>query len=139
MDTFELNYFSPWLKGHMDDWKNLVECSDVKFYKKNTIIFCMGEINNCAYIVKSGRVGMNTYSEEGDEITIAIMENGTLFGEFSLLDNKPNICTAITIKNTEIYRISRSSLIGILSANPHPVSYTHLAPGSPGLARGEAR
>lgn len=118
MDMFELNYFSPWLKGNMDNWKQLIECSDVKAFKRNAVIFYMGEVSDYAYIVKSGRVGLNTYSEDGDELTIAILESNALFGEFSILDNKPNICTAIAIKNSEVYRISRSNLIATLSANP---------------------
>lgn len=118
MDVFDLKYFSPWLKGNIDDWRNLIDYGTITVFKKNSVIFYMGDVNNYAYILKDGRVGLNTYSEDGDEITIAIIESGAMFGELSLLDNEPNICTAIAIRDTEVYRISKPDLISVLSTDP---------------------
>ncbi|MDR2097560.1 MAG: cyclic nucleotide-binding domain-containing protein, partial [Spirochaetaceae bacterium] len=57
-------------------------------YNKNKIIFADGEQGKSLYIIQSGTVKI-TKILDGNEIILAILKHGDIFGEMALLENKP--------------------------------------------------
>jgi CRP-like cAMP-binding protein len=63
-------------------------------YKKNKIIFADGEPGQSLYIIQKGTVKI-TKILNGNEIILAILKHGDIFGEMALLEDKPRSASAI--------------------------------------------
>lgn len=66
----------------------------LRIYNKNKIIFADGEIGQSLYIIQKGTVKI-TKILNGNEIILAILKRGDIFGEMALLENKPRSAAAI--------------------------------------------
>lgn len=108
---------SPWLIMDFKNWKNLIEVSEVKTYQRRTVVYQQSDQPAYVYLVKSGRVVLESYSMNGKKRSIYIADKGTCFGELSCLDQLPNYCTAITNVKTELYLISKSRFIQEIHQN----------------------
>ncbi len=54
----------------------------------------MGEPGESIYIVKSGKVELSIKDTAGQKILLSIVEESSLFGKVSMLDEKPRLATA---------------------------------------------
>ena len=68
-------------------------------------------------VVLSGRVRIGAMSEEGKEITIAILGQGELLGELSLIDGQPRSADAIALEECVVLRVERAHFLGLLRGN----------------------
>jgi CRP/FNR family cyclic AMP-dependent transcriptional regulator len=96
---------SPWIKINLEVWDTVLKPEFLTKIPKNTFIFEQQEVTNSIYIVKSGRVMLKVYSNEGDEKIIMFAEKGGIFGELCLCDYGLQPYSAITIVDCEIYKI----------------------------------
>jgi len=92
-----------------------------KFYEKTflegEIIFKEGEVGEEIYLIEEGEVEI--FKEfEGKEKTIAILKEGEVFGEMSVLDGKPRSASARALKDTVLRIMNRESLIEYIKQNP---------------------
>ncbi len=77
-------------------------------FKKNSIIFKEGAPGQKTYIIKEGKVRI--LKKEGSKyLELAILGNGSVFGEMSLLDDKPRSATAQAIEDTVVIEIDKTS------------------------------
>jgi CRP-like cAMP-binding protein len=67
-------------------------------YNKNKIIFANGEPGQSLYIIQKGSVKI-TKILNSNEIILAILKHGDIFGEMALLENKPRSASAIAQEN----------------------------------------
>ncbi len=112
------NYMSPWLSMDTEDWKSLTSRSEVRTYPKNSVIYHQGLITSFVYLVKEGRVRLDTYGRHGKKRSVYIADEGTCFGELSCLDGLPNYCTATTNTKTSLYLIPKELFIEEIPKNP---------------------
>ncbi|HOJ49973.1 MAG TPA: cyclic nucleotide-binding domain-containing protein [Spirochaetota bacterium] len=63
-------------------------------YKPDTFIFCEHEPGNELHIIQQGKVKI-TKILGGREVLLAVLKNGDIFGEMSILENKPRSASAI--------------------------------------------
>jgi CRP-like cAMP-binding protein len=76
-------------------------------YAKDKIIFAEYEIGDSLYIIQEGTVKI-TKIMEGNEIILAILKRGEIFGEMALLENKPRSASAIAQEDkTVLMEVSR--------------------------------
>jgi CRP/FNR family cyclic AMP-dependent transcriptional regulator len=66
------------------------------------VVFIKGDVGDCAYVVKSGRVEIR---ESGR--VIEVMEPGELFGEMALIDSEPRSASAVAVERTELVVIDQ--------------------------------
>lgn len=59
------------------------------------------------------------HSEDGVEKTLAILKDGSLFGEAAFFDKLPRTSSAKTLEKSEIIAISQNALIEIFSVQPN--------------------
>jgi len=109
---------SPWLTMDLESWENLIKVSEVKTYPSGSVIYLQSEQPDFIYLVKEGRVVLETYSMSGKKRSIYIADSGTCFGELSCFDQLPNFCTATTNVKTQLYLISKPRLIQEIYQNP---------------------
>ncbi|MDY6969825.1 MAG: cyclic nucleotide-binding domain-containing protein [Spirochaetota bacterium] len=85
-------------------------------YKDNTMVFCENEPGNDLFIIQSGKVKITKIVDE--EILLAVLNPGDIFGEMSLLDNRPRSASAITYGDVTLLAINRANFEGMVSSQP---------------------
>ncbi len=98
----------------IDDSKNAETLQ--RSFKDNTMIFCENEPGNELYIIQSGKVKITKIVDE--EVMLAVLKPGDIFGEMALLDNKPRSASAITFGDTTLLAINKSNFEGMVQAQP---------------------
>jgi len=63
-------------------------------YPQDTMIFSEAQSGQDMYIIQSGEVAISKIVD-GNEVTLAILHKGDMFGEMALLENKPRSASAI--------------------------------------------
>jgi CRP-like cAMP-binding protein len=75
----------------------------------DTVIFTEFELSNCFFIIKKGRVKITKLMHD-KEILLAILGDGDIFGEMSILNDKPRNATAVTIDATDLMIIDKKGI-----------------------------
>ncbi len=74
-----------------------------------SVIFTEFELSNDFFIIKKGKVKI-TKLKHDREMLIAILDEGDIFGEMSILNDKPRNATATTDEETELMVIKKESI-----------------------------
>ncbi len=85
-------------------------------YPDNTMIFSEYEPGNELYIIQSGKVKITKIVDQ--EVLLAVLKAGDIFGEMALLDNKPRSASAITFGVVSVLAINKSNFEGMVQAQP---------------------
>jgi len=64
-----------------------------KFYRAGDFIFTEGDPGDMAYIVETGKIAISK-TVEGEQVEIATMSGGELFGEMAILDGSKRMANA---------------------------------------------
>ena len=90
-----------------------------KTYQKDAVVFRQGDAGNCMYCLEYGKAGVYSNYGKPDEVKLAELESGALFGEMSLLDNEPRSATVVVLENdTVISEISESTFRDYFDKSP---------------------
>jgi CRP/FNR family transcriptional regulator, cyclic AMP receptor protein len=87
-------------------------------HRPQATIFQKGDPGGSMMAVVRGRVKICTYSPDGRELVLNIIDRGGLFGEIALLDGQPRSADAVAIEDTELLVLDRNRLMPFLNANP---------------------
>lgn len=98
--------------------EHLARYSKIKQIAARKVICQRGEQGSQMFIIVSGRVSMNTDSEEGKELTFGILGPGDIFGEIALLDGGERTATVKTIEATEVLMLERRDFLPFLEKFP---------------------
>jgi CRP-like cAMP-binding protein len=114
-----LNEFDscPWVDFKDYDWSCLINNQLTITFKKNEIIYHQQDISDFVYLVHKGRVCLYTLSDLGEEKSFFIAEAGCIFGEISVIDNRPNTCYAMAVTDTHVYKIPKNTFLKELTYN----------------------
>jgi CRP/FNR family transcriptional regulator len=88
-----------------------------RFYKEEDMIFCENEPGRELYIIQSGRVKI-TKMVDGQEVMLAVLQTGDIFGEMALLDNKPRSASAIVAEDAQMLAINKANFETMVKAQP---------------------
>ncbi len=87
-----------------------------KTFKDNTMLFCENEPGDELFIIQSGKVKITKILDQ--EILLAVLSPGDIFGEMALLDNKPRSASAISFGDVAVLGINRSNFEKMVQAQP---------------------
>jgi CRP/FNR family cyclic AMP-dependent transcriptional regulator len=87
-------------------------------YEANTVILWMDETGDKFYVIEQGQVRISSINKDGRETTLGVQDEGTFFGELSLLDGGPHTATVRTITETTLLTINRSTFYNYLDNHP---------------------
>jgi len=90
-------------------------------YEDNQIIFLEHEPGNELYIIQDGKVKI-TKLVGNNEVLLAVLKKGDIFGEMALLDNKPRSASAIAYGPTKLMAINRANFEPTVQAHPEIAS-----------------
>lgn len=87
-------------------------------YKPKDIVFGEGDLGDAIYLLKTGHVRLYRLTEDGKEITLAILGPGDVFGELALFEETRRTTFAETIDDSHICAASVDDFARLMSHRP---------------------
>ena len=87
-------------------------------YRKGQKIFQKGDRGDALYIVLKGEVRIFRESMEGRPMILAFLHPGDVFGEMSLVEDRPRSATAVAETETEVLALFRDRYLNLLKRFP---------------------
>ncbi|SEH08925.1 type VI secretion system baseplate subunit TssG [Candidatus Venteria ishoeyi] len=84
----------------------------------HTVVIQQGEQSHSLFLIRSGSVQVVRKTVEGQEKTLANLQAGDFFGEFSLLTDKPRMATVITTADTKLLELDKADVEWIIEKYP---------------------
>ena len=103
---------------HEHDRLELANVVDAIKLNAGETLFNAGEPGESLFIVRSGSIELYIKDTAGQKIVLTIAEEGSLFGELSLLDSGPRTATAIALNDTELLVLDRGDLLLLFQKRP---------------------
>jgi CRP-like cAMP-binding protein len=86
---------------------------------KKQILYSQGDASDAVFYIHGGKVKLTVVSEQGREAVIAILEQGSFFGESCLTIGQPvRTETATALEASSIVRIDKGAMIRVLHKEP---------------------
>ena len=90
-------------------------------YPKDTMIFSEAQSGSDMFIIQRGEVSI-TKVVNGNEVTLAVLKKGDMFGEMALIENKPRSANAIAHSDCTLMVINRSNFNQMVATQPQLVA-----------------
>ncbi len=103
---------------HDDDRIELAKVVDSLRLQTGEILFQAGEPGESLFIVRSGSIELYIKDTAGQKIVLTVAEEGTVFGELSLLDSGPRTATALALTEAELLVLDREDLLLLFQKRP---------------------
>jgi len=117
--------FHSWAFGDLIDSLKTLDFFSNRFQRlilaADEVVFKQGDGHGEAYIVDIGAIRISKGGESGEELTLATLGHGQLFGELSLIDTQPRSAQATTLTTTELIALDREDFFSELEAQPHRI------------------
>lgn len=91
-------------------------------YKRGDVILQEGSIGNSAYLIHGGRVEISKRHLE-TRVVLKILGKGEIFGEMSLIDEKPRSGTATALEDCILEEITAEGISEMLQNVPPPIRF----------------
>jgi MFS transporter, NNP family, nitrate/nitrite transporter len=113
--------------GHVPLFSNLppeelVHLAEIGRYisaKGGHAVFLEGDPGDTAYVILDGAVDIRRVGTDGaDDVVIATLGKGEVFGELALIDGQPRSASAVARDDCELFIIERDEFIRVLSGTP---------------------
>jgi CRP-like cAMP-binding protein len=98
--------------------KPIAAVAVVARHPAHATIFQKGDASASLMAVVRGKVKICTYSADGKELVLNIIDRGGVFGEIAVLDGRPRTADAVTLEETDLLVLERNKLMPILTAHP---------------------
>lgn len=97
--------------------KDFIARGEVKSWPAGTQLITEGDRGDAVYFLLSGKAKVTLYGEEGREIVLSILKEGDMFGEMSIIDDKPRSANVEAVKEIECLVINKAAFIEYLSTH----------------------
>ncbi len=87
-------------------------------YPKQSTIVEEGLAGDYMYVIREGRVKVVKSSDDGREKIMDFLEEGSFFGEMSLLDQQPRSASVETLEPVRLLALSRADFLDVLRRSP---------------------
>jgi CRP-like cAMP-binding protein len=108
---------------YLDD---LLEVGELRSWAGGSQVICEGDCGEAVYFIVSGRAKVTLYSEQGREIVLSVLKRGDMFGEMSIMDEKPRSANVETVKDLSCLVVKKDAFLKYLSVH-HRVYRTMFA------------
>ena len=86
-------------------------------YNKNTMIFAEGEPGNELFIIQKGSVKICKIVDN-NEVLLAVLKAGDIFGEMALLEDKPRFASAVAYEDMSVMAVNKANFQMMSSSQP---------------------
>jgi uncharacterized membrane protein len=101
-----------------DELNELAAVIDSEELDSEETLFNAGDSGESLYIVKSGAIELFIKDNSGQKIVLKIAEESDIFGEISMLDNRPRSASAVALEPTELFSLDRDDLLLLFQKKP---------------------
>jgi len=90
-------------------------------YKKDTMLFCEGEPGDELFIIQKGSVKISKVIGD-NEVLLAVLKVGDIFGEMALLEGKPRAASASAYDECEVVVVNRANFEQMIKTQPQLIA-----------------
>ena len=90
-------------------------------YPKNTMIFSEVMPGKELYIIQKGSVKITKIVND-TEVLLAVLKAGDIFGEMSLIENKPRSASAIAYEDTQLLAVNKENFARMVKSQPQIIT-----------------
>lgn len=101
-----------------DELNELAAVIDEKTLAAGETLFYTGDLGESMYIVNRGEVELFIKDTTGQKIVLKVAKENDIFGEISMLDNRPRSATARALTETELFVLDRDDLLFLFQKKP---------------------
>lgn len=92
-----------------------------RVYPKETMIFSEGQPGEEMYIIQKGAVKI-TKIVDNNEVLLAVLKQGDMFGEMALLEAKPRSASAISFEDCQLLAVNKENFERMVATQPQVVT-----------------
>jgi CRP-like cAMP-binding protein len=92
----------------------------VQKYPKGNLLFAEGESGHNLYIIQSGSVKI-TKIVNNQEVVLAVLNKGDIFGEMAMLEDKPRAATAEIYEDSTLMAVNQANFTELINIQPDMV------------------
>lgn len=89
----------------------------MRSYPKDTMVICEGEDGSEAFIIQKGSIKITKIVND-NEIQLALLKAGDIFGEMALLNNQPRSASAIANDDTQMMVVTKANFVKMVNEQP---------------------
>lgn len=90
-------------------------------YPQDTMIFSESQTGADMFIIQQGEVTISKVVN-GNEVTLAVLKKGDMFGEMALLENKPRSASAIAHSDCVLMVVNRANFNQMVASQPQLIA-----------------
>ncbi|MCH8206530.1 MAG: Crp/Fnr family transcriptional regulator [Chloroflexi bacterium] len=98
--------------------ERLLETSPMQTVPSGTLLYSPQDGPDMLFLLKSGRVELYRESPDGRRLTLVIVDEGTIFGEVSLVDHGLRGTGAVTIKDSVMCALDTDDVRSLMLRHP---------------------
>ena len=87
-------------------------------FDKGQLIILAEETGDTLFIIRGGQVKVSLIHEDGKEFILSLLGQGEVFGELSLLDDRPRSANVTAMVETELLMLRRSDFLDLVGRVP---------------------
>jgi CRP-like cAMP-binding protein len=92
-----------------------------RFYPKDTMVFSEGMPGSELYILQKGSVKI-TKIVDNNEVLLAVLKAGDIFGEMAILENKPRSASAVAFEDAYLFAVNKANFERMVKTQPQIVT-----------------
>jgi CRP-like cAMP-binding protein len=92
-----------------------------RFYARDTMIFSEAESGDELYLIRKGAVKI-VKIVENQEVLLAVLKEGDIFGEMALLESKPRSASAVAYEDCEVLAVNRINFERMVGTQPQIIA-----------------
>ncbi|MDR0457366.1 MAG: cyclic nucleotide-binding domain-containing protein [Treponema sp.] len=92
-----------------------------RIYPADCLLFAEGEPGDELYVIQEGSVKISKIVNN-QEVVLAVLRKGDIFGEMALLEDKPRAATAEIVENCTVFAVNRANFTGLIKTSPELVA-----------------
>ena len=100
------------------DFRPLEKMARIRKIKRSQTVYLPGDPANAVYLLKNGRIKVSRITEDGKELTLAILGPGEVFGELEVLEETPRDTLAEALDEALLFVFDRKDFDQILRESP---------------------
>lgn len=96
----------------------LAELTFSRSFDKGQFIILAEEPGDSLFIIREGQVKVSLIHEDGKEFILSLLGSGEVFGELSLLDDRPRSANVTAMVKTELLMLRRTDFLNLVEQVP---------------------
>ena len=90
-------------------------------YAKDTMLFSEGEPGNELFIIQQVSVKLSKIVAN-NEVLLAVLKTGDIFGEMALLEAKPRAASAVAYEDCQVLAVNKSNFVQMIATQPQMIA-----------------